>query len=65
MRRRLTEQEKIYIVKYYDLKSIGKISEDINRSRSTVQTFYDRYLKRKTIMNKKPGDKKRKIRENS
>ncbi len=54
MRRlRLSVFDKIQIIKNYDFKSLGKISEEIHRSRSSIITFYLRWLSRKTIENKK------------
>jgi len=54
MKARLSEEEKIFIICNYEGKSLGRISEHIHRSRSTIKSFYKKWQATKTIINKKP-----------
>jgi transposase len=56
---RLTEAEKVFILTNYNFKSIG--SEQLHRSRSTIYSFYMRWLNSQTIQNRKPGGRPRKL----
>ena len=53
MRKKLTEMEKITIIKDYDRKTPGLIAEELQISRNTVRSFYRRFLRTHTIINKK------------
>ena len=51
----MSEVEKIYVIKNYDNKSLGILSDDLQKSRSTIYSFYKRWLERQSILNKKQG----------
>ncbi len=53
MKVRLTEEEKIFIIKNYDSMSLGRISQLINKSRSTIYFFHMKWLGTKSIQNRK------------
>jgi transposase len=53
MRHRLTEYEKILIIKNKDSKSYRKLASELGVAYTTVFQFYKRWLKRKAIVNKK------------
>jgi hypothetical protein len=61
MKAKLSEEEKIYIIKNYDIKTLGRLSELINKSRSTIYFFYKKWLATKTIINKKSSGRKHKL----
>jgi len=52
MKALLSEPEKIYIIKNYELKSLGKLSEEMKRSRSGIYYFYKKWLATNSIQNK-------------
>jgi transposase len=54
----LTEEEKIFIIKNYEHKTIGRIAQLLNRSRGTIYLFYKRWSETRTIMNRKKTGRK-------
>jgi len=52
MKALLSEKEKIFILKNYETKSLGKLSEEMNRSRSTIYFFYKKWLATSSILNR-------------
>lgn len=58
---RLTEEEKIKIITLSDRYSFGKIAEELKKPRSTVSAFLFRWKRRKSIINSKPGGRKKKL----
>jgi transposase len=58
MKVKLSEEEKIFIILNYKDKTIGRLSQIMNKSRSTIYFFYKKWLATKTILNlKKTGRK--------
>ena len=49
----LSEEQKIFILTNYDKKSLGKLSQDLNRSRQTIYSFLRKWRATKTILNRK------------
>jgi len=49
----LSEEEKVYILINYNLKTLGKLSEEMKRSRHTIYSFYKKWIATKTIRNLK------------
>jgi hypothetical protein len=54
MKRRLTDEEKVYIISNFESKSLGRLSQILNRPRMTIKYFYKRWLFYKKISNAKP-----------
>ena len=61
MKAMLSEQEKIYILTNYERKTLGKLSEELKRCRSTIYKFYRKWQATKTILNLKHKCGRRKI----
>jgi transposase len=59
--RKLSEMEKISILKNYDTMSLGRISELLNRSRSTIYFFHKKWIRTQSILNIKHEGKKPKL----
>lgn len=57
MRKKLTEMEKIIIIKDYDRKTPGLIAEELQIRRNTVRSLYRRFLRTHTIINKKQSER--------
>jgi transposase len=56
VKKRLSEEEKIQIIKYHDTMSIAKLAFQLQRPRSTVYFFIQRWFKSHTLANKRnPG----------
>ena len=49
MKAMLSEREKVYILINYNHKSLGKLSQDLNRSRHTIYSFYKKWQATGTI----------------
>ena len=60
MKALLSELEKIYIIKYYESKTLGKLAEELQRPRSTIYFFNRKWLATQSIQNqyKKCGRRK-------
>ncbi len=55
---RLTDEEKVFILKNYETKSLGRLGELLNRSRETIRKFYLRWTAEKRLGHLKPGGRK-------
>jgi len=65
MKARLSEYEKIYIIKFYDLKTLGRLAEELQKPRSTIYFFYRKWLATKTIINQNKKCGRRKLLTNA
>lgn len=53
MKVKLSDEEKVFIIKNYDSMSVGRISQLLNRSRSTVYFFHKKWIRTKSFANSK------------
>jgi transposase len=54
MKRRLSDEEKVYIIENYKSKSLGRLGQILGVCRQTIYYFYRRWLTDKKIGNRKP-----------
>lgn len=53
MKVKLSDEDKVFIISKYDTMSLGRISQLLNRSRSTVYFFYKKWMRTKSFSNGK------------
>jgi transposase len=58
MPKRLADEEKIFILKYYEKRSLRRLGELLNRSHETIRKFYLRATVENRLIHLKPGGRK-------
>jgi hypothetical protein len=58
---RLSDEEKVFILKNYETKSLGRLGQLLNRCTETIRRFYLRWTAEKRLGNLKPGGRKEKL----